>query len=119
MKAYTANLINAATLILCGALGFLSIGGASWTALIPAVFGVALLLCHPGVKAESKLVAHIAVSLTLVMLIALYMPLSSALQNGATGALLRALAMAVTGIIAMVYFIKSFRDARRARDAGA
>lgn len=115
MKAHTASLINAATLIICSIWAFLSIGGSSWTALIPAVFGVALLACYPGVKAENKVIAHIAVVLTFVILLALYMPLSSALSSGAAGALIRALAMVVTTALALVFFIKSFRDARRAR----
>ena len=115
MKAHTASLINAATLIVCSIWAYASIGGSSFTALIPGAFGVALLVCYRGVKAENKVIAHIAVLVTLVVLIALFMPLSSALSTGSLWATLRAVAMMATSILAIVYFIKSFRDARRAR----
>ncbi|MEM1151553.1 MAG: hypothetical protein AAGI03_13505 [Pseudomonadota bacterium] len=116
MTAHTASLINALTLIACALWAFSAIGGASYTALIPAAFGAALILCYPGVKAENKIVAHVAVLLTLVVLIALYMPLSSAVSSGATGPLVRAVLMVATTVLALVFFIKSFRDARRARE---
>ena len=116
MTAHSASLLNATTLIICAIWAYAAIGGASLTALIPAVFGVALLACYPGVKAQNKVVAHIAVLITLIVLIALYMPLSSALLGGGGGALIRSLLMVATTILAMVYFIKSFRDARRARE---
>ncbi|MEM6634561.1 MAG: hypothetical protein AAF667_01600 [Pseudomonadota bacterium] len=117
MKAHTASLLNAIVLIACSVWAFAAIGGSSWTALIPAVFGVALLLCYRGVRDENKVIAHVAVLLTLLIIFALYMPLSSALQSGAVGALVRSVAMLATSILALVYFIKSFRDARRARSA--
>lgn len=115
MTAHTASLINAATLIVCSIWAYAAIGGSSITALTPAAFGIALILCYRGVAAQNKVIAHIAVVLTLVVLIALYMPLSSALASGDAGALIRAVAMIVTTVFAMVFFIKSFRDARRAR----
>ena len=117
MKAHTASLINAATLIVCSIWGFAAIGGSSFTALIPAAFGVALLLCYRGVAAENKVIAHIAVVLTFVVLIALYMPFSSAVGSGDALRLLRSTLMVVTTIAAMIFFIKSFRDARKARES--
>jgi len=117
MKAHSASMINAVTLIVCGVWAYLSIGAVSFTPLIPVAFGVALLLCYPGVKSENKIIAHVAVLLTVVLLIALYMPLSSAVQSGLPGPLIRSLAMMITTILALVFFIKSFRDARRARAA--
>ena len=115
MKAHTASLANAIVLIGCSLWAFVAIGGTSWTALIPGAFGVALLLCYRGIRAENKLIAHIGAVLTLVILIALYMPLSSALESGALGSIVRSLAMVISTLVAMVFFIKSFRDARRAR----
>lgn len=117
MKAHTASLINAITLIACSVWAYVSIGGASFTALIPAAFGIAIALCYRGVAAENKVIAHVAVTLTLIVLIALYMPLTSAIGGGEPLALLRSVLMVVTTIIAMVAFIKSFRDARKAREA--
>ncbi|MEL6532864.1 MAG: hypothetical protein AAFN09_02360 [Pseudomonadota bacterium] len=117
MSAPFANLLNALCLIVMSVWAFLAIEMMSLTALIPAGAGVALLLCQPGVSREDKVIAHIAVLVTFLMLIALVMPLRSALSGGDTVALIRVLAMFVTGVLAMVAFIKSFRDARKAREA--
>jgi len=115
MTAHTASLINALTLIACSIWAFLAVGGVHWTPLIPGAFGLALLACYPGVKAENKVVAHIAVVLTVVILVALYMPLASAIEGGLPGPLIRSVLMVATTIFALVFFIRSFRDARRAR----
>ena len=88
----------------------------SITALIPAAFGLALLACYKGVAAENKVIAHIAVVLTLIVLLALFMPLRSALGRGDTIALFRVGIMMVASIYAFAIFIKSFIDIRRQRE---
>ncbi|MEM7527237.1 MAG: hypothetical protein AAF416_06115 [Pseudomonadota bacterium] len=115
MKAHTANLINAAVLIGVSVIAYFMSGGASITPLIPAGFGIALALCHGGVKVENKVIAHIAVVLTLVVLVALIMPLSGAIGRGDGAAILRIGLMMATSAMALVFFIKSFIDARRSR----
>lgn len=115
MKAHTASLFNAATLIVCSVWGFIAVSAAHWTPLIPGAFGIVLLICYPGVKEENKTVAHIAAVLTVLLLIALVLPLRSAIGSGEPGALLRSIAMFATTLFALIYFVKSFRDARRAR----
>ena len=55
-------------LIAIGLWGYLEV--TSPTALIPVGFGAALILCSSGVRKENKVVAHIAVLLTLLILIA-------------------------------------------------
>lgn len=115
MKAHTASLINAITLIACSVWGYVAIGGASFTALIPAGFGIALVLCYRGLAAENKAIAHIAAVITLIVLVALYMPFSSAMGSGDALRILRSVLMLGTTVLAMVFFIKSFRDARKAR----
>ena len=116
MQPYLINAINAVVLILMGLWGYFATG--SGTAFIPVGFGVALLLCTPGVRSENKVVAHIAVLLTFIMLLALLgMRLPKALDAGGAG-LYRTLLMVVTGILAMVAFIRSFIAARKAREAG-
>ncbi|MEM6498400.1 MAG: hypothetical protein AAF709_16955 [Pseudomonadota bacterium] len=117
MTAHSANLINAIVLLVCSIWAFVSSGAASYTALIPAGFGLLLLACHPGVKAHNKIIAHIAVLLTLVVLLALVMPLRGALAREDTMAMVRVGLMMLTGVIAMVFFIKSFIDARKARES--
>ncbi|MEO1623613.1 MAG: hypothetical protein AAFV25_00550 [Bacteroidota bacterium] len=117
MKPYIANLVNAAALIIMGVWGYFETGSA--TAFIPAGFGVALALCTPGVKSENKAVAHIAVLLTLLILLALAgMRLPKALNAGGMG-LVRTLVMIATSVVAMIAFVKSFIDARKARNAAS
>ncbi|MEM1076393.1 MAG: hypothetical protein AAGI36_18170, partial [Pseudomonadota bacterium] len=103
------------TLIVCSAWAFLSIEKTSPTALIPGGFGLAILACYPRLKTENKTVAHVVVVLTLVILIALYAPLSSAFQSGNAPGILRVLVMMLTSAIALLYFIKRFREARQDR----
>ncbi|MEL6864652.1 MAG: hypothetical protein AAFP19_09540 [Bacteroidota bacterium] len=115
MKPYIANLLNAAVLILMGLWGYMETN--SGTAFIPVGFGVVLALCTPGVRSENKIVAHVAVLLTLLMLLALLgMRLPKALPKGGAG-LYRTLAMILTSVLAMVAFIRSFIAARKAREA--
>jgi uncharacterized membrane protein (UPF0136 family) len=111
MNASKANLINSISLIAFGLWGYFEV--TSPTALIPVGFGVVLLLCYNGVKTQNKVVAHIAVFLTLVILLALIgMRLPKSIESGGIG-LFRVLAMCTTSLIAMVYFVRSFIEARR------
>ncbi|MEM7058501.1 MAG: hypothetical protein AAF557_12980 [Pseudomonadota bacterium] len=117
MTAHAASLLNAIVLIVCSAWAYLTAETASLTILIPAAFGIALIACYPGVKVENKVIAHIAVLLTLVVLVALVMPLSGAIGRGDGLSILRVAAMMITCVLAMIFFIKSFIDARRSREA--
>ena len=117
MKTEQSNLLNSLTLITIGLWGYFDVSDYDlsiitsfehWTALIPVVFGFVLLLCHKGVKNNSKLVAHIAVVVTLLIFIALVgkrLPIS--IEQGGTG-LFRVIAMSFTSLIAMITFVKSF-----------
>ncbi|MEE9374367.1 MAG: hypothetical protein V3V00_15030 [Saprospiraceae bacterium] len=117
MNASKANLLNAAILIIIGGLGAYVTQLASYTALIPVVGGLILLACQKGVTSENKIVAHIAVVVTLLMVLGIVKPFMSAMGDGDTMGMLRTGLMIITGLIAMVFFIKSFRDARKAREA--
>ena len=110
MNSYKANILNSLILIIVGLWGYFEV--TSPTALIPVGFGVVLLLCYNGVKTQNKVVAHIAVLLTLVILLALIgMRLPKSIESGGIG-LFRVLAMCATSLIAMVYFVRSFIEAR-------
>jgi hypothetical protein len=119
MTVEKMNLINALTLVILGLWGFIDVNtpsletGISWTALIPVFFGAILLLCHKGIKNGSKVIAHIAVVLTLLILIALVgkrLPIS--IENGGIG-LFRVAAMSVISLLAFVSFIRSFIENRK------
>lgn len=117
MKPYNMNLINAAILIAMGLWGYLSSETPSPTALIPVAFGALFALLTPMFKKENKVVAHIIVLLTFLLIIALAMPFKGALGRGDSTAAIRVGVMIFSCIIAMIIYIKSFRDARKAREA--
>lgn len=119
MKTHQANLLNSITLILMPLWAYLTFEGTvdkpeqSVTAFIPLFFGVVLLLCNGGVKKENKIIAHIAVLVTLIALLGLTMPLKAAVADGRTLSIIRVAAMLLTGSLAMISFIKSFVAARK------
>lgn len=116
MNAYTAHLINSVVLILMGGWGYFATS--SKTALIPVLFGVVLLSLSNGVKLENKAIAHVVVLLTLLVFGSLIAkPLLSAINDGDTLGTIRVGAMVLTSLLALIYFIKSFIDARKARKA--
>ena len=61
----------------------------------------------------NKVVAHIAVGLTLILLLSLLgMRLPKSIDTGGVG-LIRVLIMSATCALAVIFFVKSFIDARR------
>lgn len=116
MKPFQANIINGVALVTMSLWGYFSSENPSPTAFIPTAFGVLFLVMHPGLKKENKIVAHIIVILTLVVLVSLYKPFSGAMERGDNLAILRIAIMILAGIVAMITFVKSFIDARRAKE---
>tara|TARA_B100000900_G_C20458302_1_gene666097 strand:- start:652 stop:993 length:342 start_codon:yes stop_codon:yes gene_type:complete len=111
MNATLANLINSFTLIIIGFWGYLDF--LSPTALIPVSIGVILLACYRGIKNQNKIISHVAVLLTLLILIALVgMRLPKSMDKGGIG-LLRVMIMIVTSTFSMIFFIRSFIAARK------
>tara|TARA_B100000780_G_scaffold102684_1_gene71831 strand:+ start:1276 stop:1632 length:357 start_codon:yes stop_codon:yes gene_type:complete len=116
MKAYISSLINAISLLVMSSWGYLSSDTPSVTALIPAGIGVILILCNYGVKKENKIIAHVAVLLTLIILFGLIKPLIGAFERVDINAILRVVIMIITTIFALVVFVKSFIEARKKRE---
>lgn len=117
MKAHVASLFNALVLIGLGLWGYFGSETPSNTALIPVVIGGILLLLNPGVRRENKMIAHIAVVLTVLILAGLVMPLKGSIGRGDTMGIIRVGVMLFTTVIAMIAFIRSFIAARKAREA--
>ena len=115
MKAHTASLVNAIILIALGLWGYFGSETPSMTALIPVVFGAIILALNKGIKNENKIIAHVAVLLTLLILIGLIKPLTGAMDRGDNTATVRVAIMILSTLVALAYFIKSFIDARRQR----
>ena len=111
MNTSTINIINSISLIAMGIWGYIDVS--SVTALIPTFFGVALILCTNGLKKENKMISHIAVLLTLLILGALLgMRLPKSIDQGGIG-LIRVIIMIGTSAVAMLFFINSFIRSRR------
>jgi hypothetical protein len=119
MKAAAASLVNSLILIGFGLWAYIGSETPSQTALIPVVFGVLIVVCVPGVKKENKIIAHIAVLLTLLILGGLVKPLTAAFGRDDGLAIMRVSVMIISTIVALFFFIKSFVDVRRARAAKA
>ncbi len=115
MKPYFANFAFGLVLIILSAIGYFVSATPSSTAFIPAAFGLVLISMTSGMRKDNKVIAHIVVTLTLLVLIALAMPLRGAVQREDSGAVLRIIVMMVAGLMAMAIYIKSFVDARRNR----
>ena len=118
MKTYQANLLNSLALILMPLWAYFTFEGTiekpdqSLTAFIPLIFGIILVLCNRGLKKENKIIAHIAVLVTLIALLGLTMPLKAAIADGRILSIIRVAIMLLTGLLAMITFIQSFIRAR-------
>ena len=109
------NLVNSIALISISAWGYIDTN--SFTALIPAAFGVVLLILGTMLTNEKlvKLSAHLVVLFTLLILLALVIQvLPGVLDRGGIG-LIRVILMISTSSIAMIVFVKSFIDNRKSR----
>ena len=109
------NLINSIALISMSAWGYVDTN--SFTALIPAFFGIIWLILGTMLTNEKlvKLSAHLVVLFTLLILLALVIQvLPGVLERGGIG-LIRVILMISTSSIAMIIFIKSFIDNRKSR----
>tara|TARA_B100000902_G_C26434552_1_gene493097 strand:- start:84 stop:431 length:348 start_codon:yes stop_codon:yes gene_type:complete len=114
MSTTKANLLNSLTLVVIGLWGYFDVN--SPTALIPVFFGLILFLCNRGLKKENKIIAHVAVLLTFLFLIAMVgMRLPKSLETGGIG-LFRVSLMILTSIIAMSSFINNFIKNRKAKN---
>ncbi|MFT3740165.1 MAG: hypothetical protein QM786_15560 [Breznakibacter sp.] len=115
MKPHHANLLNSITLIVMSLWAYFSSNEPSLTAFIPAFFGVALWILNKGVRIEDKVLSHVAVVLTVVLLGALFKPLAGVVGRGDSLGIFRVVLMMATTLLALAFFVKSFVDARRRR----
>ena len=113
MKPYLINFLNAIVYIALGSWGYLSSDMPSFTSLIPVAAGIILISITPGFKKGNRVLAHIAVVLTFLMLVSLFKPLTGSISRSDLAGVIRVAIMIVTSLIAMGFFIRSFVDARR------
>ena len=116
MNASNMNMINALVLVGLGMWGVKSTGlDNSPTPLIPVVIGIILFVCTNFIRNHHKVVSHVAVVLTFLIILGLGRPFMKAINSGDTMVIFRTGTMILTSIIAMIFFIKSFREARLAK----
>ena len=117
MKAASANLLNGIVLLAAGLYGYFLIltpeGTRAPTALIPAAFGLLFLILQKGVASFNKIIAHVVVVLTLILLIICAMRFIKIEDWGAKKYLF--LACILSNAVALVAFIGSFIEARKNR----
>ena len=116
----STTIVFSIVLILLGFAGYFGTGTSSLTALIPAFFGLVMLIL--GILARSdaarKHAMHAAATVALVGLIgALFSLLRTPLDLRPAMAVFSQVAMIVLMAIFLALCIKSFRDSRRARAA--
>jgi hypothetical protein len=117
MKPYQVNIFHSIALIVTGLLGYFLSEKPSPTTFIPVVFGVVLIAMNSGLKKENKTIAHLVVLLTLLIAVALVMPLKGAIGRGETGPIIRVAFMIFASVVALVMYIMSFIAARKARNS--
>ena len=115
MKPYQINTITGIVLLVMSLWAYLGSNTQSLTALIPGIFGVIFLALSGPFKNENKVVAHIIVALTFVLLISLFKPLMGVLERDDTLGLIRVVTMMAVALVALTIYVRSFRDARRRR----
>ena len=117
MNAGNANLLNSSVLVAMGLWGYFGSDSPSPTALIPVGIGAALFVMTNFIRNHHKIVSHIAVLLTLLILVALIKPLTGAMDRGDNMATLRVGLMILTSLIAFISFIRSFIEARKSKSS--
>jgi hypothetical protein len=85
-------------------------------ALIPFFIGIVLIFCYSGIKKENKIVAHISILLTLIILIGLIKPFIGTIDRADNLAVFRVSVMVLTTLVSTIFFVKSFINARKNRE---
>lgn len=119
MKPYQVTIFNATVLVVFGLWAYLDVASdsRSMTILIPVIFGVILALLVPAFKRENKVVAHVVAGVTLLISVALIMPMIGSIAREDMIAVFRVGVMIAASLFALSVYIKSFLAVRRARQS--
>ena len=116
MKPYSASLVNAGILIAAGTWDYLATTQLTFTSLVAFAGGFVILFLNGGLRRENRVIAHIVVVLTLLVTLALVPILVLSIRRSDGMAVLRECLIVLSGILALVYFIRSFIQARMNRE---
>lgn len=115
-------ILSGVLLILIGIMGYffsLADGNRSWTALIPAIFGMVLAILGYAAKAAESLRKHLMHAAVLLALIGFVIPLYRIVSKMndfmISLALLSQIAMSLICLVFVIISVKSFIDARKNR----
>lgn len=113
MKPLTINYLNGLVLIIAGLYGYLSIVPQSMTALIPTFAGIIFVILGLVWNKSPKVVAHIAVTLALIMFAMCIWRFTKIDVWNAPKYIFTICIL--SNLLALIVFIKSFIDARRVK----
>jgi len=113
MTAAKANLINAVALIGLSLWAYFANGMSSETTLIPTAFGLVLLGHQIWLGGGSRAALIIVTLLTLVIVVALYTPLTGAINKGEVLPMIRVGLMMAISALAAIILIRALFSRRR------
>lgn len=114
MKPLSINYFNGFVLMAAGLFGFLTVVPQSVTALIPAFAGIIFVILGFFWNKSPKLIAHIAVTLALIMF-AMCVWRFTKIDDWVTTKYIF-LVCILSNLLALFVFIKSFIDARKLKN---
>ncbi len=112
MKLHIISLIHGIILMIMGIWSHLWPESPSPTALIPVVFGAAILVLNKGVRNYRKAISNTVMVLTFLVLIGLIFPLRGAIDRGDTPSLIRVIIMMSASLISLFFLAKRFINDR-------
>jgi hypothetical protein len=112
MKLHIISLINGIILMIFGIWSHLWPESASPTALIPVVFGAAILVLNKGIRNYHKAISNMVMVLTFLILVGLIFPLTGSIERGDTPALIRVIIMMTASLISLIFLVKRFINDR-------
>lgn len=114
MKPLSINYLNGLVLIVAGLYGYFTIQPQSMTALIPTFAGVIFVILGLFWNKSPKVVAHIAVTLALIMFgMCLWRFTKIDVWNAPKYIFTICI---ISNLLALIVFVKSFIDARRVKN---
>ncbi len=112
MKLHFISFAHGIILIAFGIWSHLWPESSSPTALIPVLFGVAILVLNKGVRKRRKAITTSVMILTFLVLIGLIFPLSGAISRSDLPAIIRVSIMMFASLVSLIFLVKRFIDAR-------
>lgn len=115
------TVIFGSLLIIIGVGGYILSGMVSITAMIPAFFGVIFVILGMLASKENlkKHMMHAAAALSIILIIPTITAIGDLVAGDSSAAVISRSITAIASIIFLMLCVKSFIDARRARDAAA